>query len=93
MEKLKRERGSPWLRENEKISQRVEVGAGRPTCGGSMWRCGAVREEEAAELKKRKEKIERKGWRRGRLNWRKEKGRIKEGRGISIFISCFRVLN
>ena len=46
----------------------MEVGAGRPMCGGGMWRCGAVREEEAAELKKRKEKIERKGWRKGRLN-------------------------
>ena len=78
MEKLKREReghrdsvkmkrlAGVWRLAQE--GQRVEVGAGRPMCGGGMWRCGAVREEEAAELKKRKEKIERKSWRRGQLN-------------------------
>ena len=41
----------------------MEVGAGRPTCGGDKWRCGVVREEEGlrAELfkiqKKLKEKV------------------------------------
>ena len=47
----------------------MEVGAGRPTCGGGMWRHGALREEEGlrTELFKR-QKIERKSWGRGQLN-------------------------
>lgn len=36
----------------------VEAGAGRPMCGGGMWRHGAMREEEGlrAELFERQKK-------------------------------------
>ena len=38
----------------------MEASAGRPTCGGGMWRCGAVREEEGLRVELFKKKLREK---------------------------------
>ena len=56
----------------------MEASAGRSTCGGGMWRRGAVREEEGlrVELFKRKKKL-----RKGAAELKKRKGKNKRGEG------------
>ena len=60
----------------------MEAGAGRPTCGGGMWRHGAVREEEGlrTELFKRQKKLREKVG-EGGAELKKRKGKNKIGEG------------
>ena len=59
---MKRLAGVGSLACGDQRVEAVEAGAGRPMCGGGMWRHGAMREEEGlrAELFERQKKIERK---------------------------------
>ena len=90
MEKLKRERGSPWLRENEKISRRVEAGVGRPACGGWCRKADVWRRHVEVWSSERRggswiEEKKRKNWEKklakGAAELKKRKGKNKRGEG------------